>query len=402
MKTSLKILLVLVSTLVALVCAEIVFRVIQPADSISEYEALTEQDSNQKPFVSRKFQPKRPHPYLGYVYNDALSDRVNNEGFRDLKDLPYQHDEKEFVIGVFGGSFASDFAETQEFKAGSDETDFAERLRQLNPEFFQDKKISFLNFGLASGRQPQQYIAISLFLESLDMAIIIDGFNEAYRNRDLDFPIYFPDYSKFFFSKELNRQEHWSEISQARKKQKALTESILANNFLRSSQLVYRLWRGYNAHIERRISAVVKQEIPTTDFPEDISQEDYNQQKAKLWAKYSRLQAYILKGEKIPYVHITQPNQYLKGTKVLTPEESEKLWPMNANIESMRKSYALILAELKELKQQGFNILDYTEIFKDRSDTIYRDGCCHINRTGNDILEEALAKEVVKALPNGN
>ena len=404
MKLTFKITLIFLSILFALFCGEIFFRIFLPTDVMSKYEELrgsystAVKDSQQKTFVSRKFQPKRPHPYLGFVYNDALSDRVNSDGFRELAELPYLHGDDEFVIGVFGGSFASDFAETQEFKADSEETDFAERLRALDPKYFKDKKITVLNFGLASGRQPQQYIAISLFLSSLDMAIIIDGFNEAYRNRDLDFPVYYPDYAKYFFSKRHERREPWAKIYQLRKKQQTLTENILASSFLSSSQVIYQFWRAYDGYIEKRINAQARLERPSKEFPKGISKEEYSRQKANIWSKYARLQAHILKSEKVPYVHVTQPNQYMPGTKELTAEEKEKLWPIDVNLESMLQSYGMILNELKVLNNEGFKITDFTMLFKEHSETIYRDGCCHINRVGNDILENALATEAIKAL----
>ena len=58
----------------------------------------------------------------------------------------------------------------------------------------------------------------------------------------------------------------------------------------------------------------------------------------------------------------------------------------------------LILNEQKELNQSGVKVLDFTNLYKEQAETIYRDRCCHVNRRGNDLLEDALVPEIIKAL----
>ncbi len=38
--------------------------------------------------------------------------------------------------------------------------------------------------------------------------------------------------------------------------------------------------------------------------------------------------------------------------------------------------------------------VDLTRIFADVRETIYRDACCHYNRTGNEMIAERMAREI--------
>lgn len=400
-RTRWKLALLLGSLVVSVIFCEVLLRIFFPADTISKYNEVhmpVSSSGTKKHFVSRRYQPKRAHPYIGFVYNDKLIDGINSDGFRDSHQFPYKRQSDEFVIGVFGGSFASDFAETQEFKINERTPGFDEKIKALVPRL-KNKKITVLNFGLASGRQPQQFIAISLYLETLDMVLIIDGFNEAYRNRDLDFPTYYPDYAKFFFSKDGAYSALWKTMFNIRQNQRHWAAYLAENSFWGHSQIVYQLWNIHNLYVDRQTKHLIEQEAAQEDFPEGLTKDEYNRLKADIWLKYARLQDNMLKSEKVPYVHILQPNQYLPGTKPLSEEEKEKfMWPTSPTSESMLESYGMIMADQKKLYKMGYNVLDFTRIFQDHPETLYRDRCCHINRSGIDLLEEALAKEVAKAL----
>ena len=123
---------------------------------------------------------ERLHPFFGYVMkpgaftNKNLKLKVNKHGFYSLYDYPFvKTNKKQFIIGVFGGSVANNFA-VEEYKNKI----FSKKL-QIYPEFAA-REIVVLNFGNGGYKQPQQLLILNYFLalgQELDLVINIDGFN---------------------------------------------------------------------------------------------------------------------------------------------------------------------------------------------------------------------------------
>ena len=100
------------------------------------------------------------------------------------------------------------------------------------------------------------------------------------------------------------------------------------------------------------------------------------------------------------YLHALQPNQYVTGSKVLSPEELTHAYlPDSSWSLAARAGYPHLRERGEWLRASGVNFLDLADIFKGVEETIYIDSCCHFNQTGFDIVGRRLAEALAEALP---
>lgn len=123
------------------------------------------------------------HPYFGYTMRPnidgtyqlgaSMEMKGDRHGFRngnrDYTALP----EKDFVIGIFGGSSIFGLGITQ-----NADTIAAQLERVLQARLQGGPKVRVINFGLPGWHQPQHAIAFSHARTHLDMVITCDGYNE--------------------------------------------------------------------------------------------------------------------------------------------------------------------------------------------------------------------------------
>lgn len=107
------------------------------------------------------------HPYFGYTFFRGAPP-ANNHGFIVDHDYPYRKGPGECVIGIFGGSVAMQVVAE------------ADGLREvLRPAFgARCGKITVLPFASGGWRQPQTFYAFAYYAENLDLAIVLDGYND--------------------------------------------------------------------------------------------------------------------------------------------------------------------------------------------------------------------------------
>jgi hypothetical protein len=111
-----------------------------------------------------------------------------------------------------------------------------------------------------------------------------------------------------------------------------------------------------------------------------------------VWSRSSLMMQSIAQGTGIEYFHVLQPNQYVENSKAFTDQE-KALAVVSAPLSlSVVKSYRLLIARGKTLGL--VNYLDATRIFIDEKRTVYADNCCHFNKLGNEILADAIMREV--------
>src|SRR4028118_766124 len=122
---------------------------------------------------------ERFHPFFGFIQQPGPDFRpgfkVNNYGFISPYDYPLKKNQKnQFIIGVFGGSVASNYA-------------VFDLQNQILPRYLKqlpglkDKEFVILSFATGGYKQPQQLLILNYFLalgQELDMVVNIDGFNE--------------------------------------------------------------------------------------------------------------------------------------------------------------------------------------------------------------------------------
>ncbi|HEX4923251.1 MAG TPA: hypothetical protein VFV50_04165, partial [Bdellovibrionales bacterium] len=120
------------------------------------------------PFFGYTFLPNLPHD--NFLYPGI----TNNYGFMSDHKFPIAREPNQCVVGLFGGSVANQLG------------DFDRRTRYLSEALrakipaFKDCRVVVANLALPAARQPQQFFASAFFVDMLDMAIHIEGFNELY------------------------------------------------------------------------------------------------------------------------------------------------------------------------------------------------------------------------------
>jgi hypothetical protein len=97
----------------------------------------------------------------------------------------------------------------------------------------------------------------------------------------------------------------------------------------------------------------------------------------------------------IEYYDFLQPNQYLPGSKPMSELERsltvEPTYPAKTAVET---GYPMLITAGRELAAQGVRFHDLTGIFAQITQPTYRDNCCHLNPTGNELLAVAMAKAI--------
>ncbi|HZD41645.1 MAG TPA: hypothetical protein VE131_13050, partial [Terriglobales bacterium] len=128
------------------------------------------------------------HPYLGYV---------NMRRMGELERLHERRYSSQYVIAILGGSVADQFASYVISRP-----QYFEKLRQAIPEIG-GRAIRIVDLAFGGYKQPQQFIAASYFLESIDMTVNIDGLNEI-AAQDLSplYPTDFPYLTLRFYARD--------------------------------------------------------------------------------------------------------------------------------------------------------------------------------------------------------
>lgn len=111
----------------------------------------------------------------------------------------------------------------------------------------------------------------------------------------------------------------------------------------------------------------------------------------------------ICKANGIKYFHFLQPNQYVRGSKIMPPEEQKialnKDQPYRIAVE---KGYPYLIKEGQELKEMDVNFWDLTKIFINNREILYSDDACHFNKKGNDVMAQVIFEKIKPFLLSPN
>jgi hypothetical protein len=113
-----------------------------------------------------------------------------------------------------------------------------------------------------------------------------------------------------------------------------------------------------------------------------LTSEDYALASVKIWEASSNFLYINLKARNIYYIHVLQPNQYVTDSKIYSKLELEKSLDSEIYGSPIKKYYHLLNS--KNLKTKNF--IDERMLFKNLSETIYMDNCCHMNNLGMYLL----------------
>lgn len=375
------------------------------------------------------------HPYLGWSRRPAAAlktpvplertfpdgspsdwyqrnNRVNAFGFRSEIEDYREVGEDDFVIGIFGGSVANELA-----LLGGDT--IAATLSQRRPEL--EGRIRILNFGLGGYKQPQQTI---LLLEMIllgvpfDVVVNLDGFNEialgaidaaaghhpifphrAHHLRTVEFSSGQPTPEAIELSaailearRESRRWREWLAVGPGR------SELVAALVGLRLQTLARRIAEKEIAlqHPSQagRVPAMARVDAPCLG-------EGFACWRliADLWERSSLAMSALAREEGVLYLHLLQPNQYLKGSKRLTAEERQVAYdPGHPWSRAVGRGYPHLRRRAAHLSRAGVRFHDLTGVFRESRETLYQDTCCHFNARGGQILGAEVARLIDESI----
>lgn len=354
------------------------------------------------------------HPYVSYVgrpntYQGKI--KINEYGMFSIAGYPYPYkkNDNDFVFAVLGGSVASIFANVGE-----------QSLRKYLHHRGFNKNLVLINLAKGGYKQPQQLFHLQYALLSgfeFDAVLNIDGFNDlalAVHNIDRNINPLFPS---GFHMGMLSKMRTGHQFDPHTVEQLFNYYSLYSNelrllSFIHKPPFSYsiflnllgELWTARNITKIKQLEyqlADDSQRTMTGEFrgpPFKIEGNKYHSA-AKIWQNASKMLYTFCQANQLPYIHILQPNQYVEDSKPLSQYEQQHAFASNHSWGiSARKGYQYLISAGNELKKQGVPFYDLTMIFKDVTEDLYTDTCCHFNPKGNNIMARRIAELIMQEI----
>ncbi len=339
------------------------------------------------------------HPYLGFVHNPGGA--YNDFGFLGSDPLDSKDDDT-LDVCLCGGSVAKLL-----FQLRGDY--FTEKLRES--PVFGNQKIRLFSVALGGFKQPQQMLSIN-YLFSLgvhfDLIVNLDGFNEVVLPYTDNMPFginpSYPRHWDVLSRKSLDTEEQilLAEQAMARQKKDQLTV-FFKESSLKYSNLALLVWKVLDNNKTNEIiaaehaldkkmserSLTYQSHGPAFAFADTT---DYFMHEVNLWAEGSSLLHELSRSGKFDYFHFLQPNQYVPDSKELTKEELDMAYiegPSDYKT-AVRIGYPMLQKKGRELIKEGIAFADLSMMFRNVSQSVYNDKCCHFNEEGYELIVDEM------------
>lgn len=366
---------------------------------------------------------KRIHPYFGYVDRPGWQHQeddfwtgvepdlktTNNHGITSDRDYPFaKTGPNQYIIGIFGGSVAEQFAMLARDRLVSN-------LKQA--DFFAGKEIVVLNFAKEGYKQPQQLLELTYFLsigQEFDMVINIDGFNEvafAHRNYQRQVDLSMPHANIMDGLANLINQttltpEKLNSLARLNRDRTTLNKLAGAINNSRLASVSFVLEQVYsyvlNRYRQEQVNFYRLDSNPAGESmlfikpdSQPMADPELFEKIARLWAGSSTLMSQLLAERGVAYFHFLQPNQYYSN-KNFGPAEAERALektPYYATL--VRLGYPALSGQFDTLAANNVWFYNAIPIFDNEPEMVYIDNCCHYNRLGNEILADFIAASIL-------
>jgi len=364
---------------------------------------------------------ERFHPFFGFIQKPGPDFRpgfkINNYGFISPYDYPFKKTKKnQFVIGIFGGSVASDFSIFQ-----IQNKILPQYLKQVPG--LQDKEFIILSFATGGYKQPQQLLILNYFLalgQELDLVVNIDGFNEVALSNinnknqiDLAMPsnqhilplisLANNSLSTKAMQATLRIKENKTRINEGLESLQhcslaacdALTSVYVQNlvNSYRRDVIAFEKERGQQQQDDEGSVIYINKNKSVLEDSAAFEQMAWN------WAKSSIFMHKVLSASNVPYFHVLQPNQYYQTKRVFG--DAEKRIAFNNDTpydQSVEIGYPALLSKFPNLQKNQINILNGVKVFDKTKDIVYVDSCCHYNQAGEVIFSNYVGSSILESL----
>ena len=321
------------------------------------------------------------HPFYGNV--------------RDLKfhDLNIASHEREcaLVVGLLGGSVARGVS-----------TEFRLALLRHVASLGTGVWPVWVDLAHDGYAQPQQAHALVNKLAGgvrFDIVVSLDGYNEVHRPSGGWFPL-FPITWYSVIGLTVEQRVAAMRILALRTEQEALFAG--RGGIYRSATFgLLRRWR-----LDRIEHLIVRRhhdlfEAGNASYSlekhgprqQTYTRDELRRTAAESWYWGAWLLASLARHHGAEYYHFLQPNQWVPGTKPLTAEELAFDAP---TAEEVRSTYPLLAEYGRRLREQDIEFFDLSHIYADNRETLYVDGCCHVNRRGNELLAAAMLRRIIE------
>jgi hypothetical protein len=366
------------------------------------------------------------HPYFGPTHRPGIvinpaenlrdpeaagdpPESTNNFGFGSRYAYPVPRGDRQFIVGIFGGSVGAWFCQLGTRRLVED--------LQREPAFA-GKQIVPLCFSHEGYKQPQQLIVLSYFLsigQPFDAVVNIDGFNEvalAPLNEQAGYDISMPSAMHMQPLVDLVNQatltpeklDTLAAISRDRARLNAVSTRL---NTTHSAAVFVALDR-YHAYLQRRYdqARVRFEQLPANPPANSVihvtkpvrarTPDELYRDVAANWVASSVAMQKLLAGRSVRYVHVLQPNQYFT-TRRFSPEEARTaLFDGSPFRPGAQAGYPLLVKAIQSgaLSSQGVHVFDATHLFDAEAAPVYVDNCCHYTVLGNHLLADFVAKAI--------
>lgn len=323
------------------------------------------------------------HPYFGHTYNF----KGNNYRFLSSLDYPYKAGPNDFVIGVFGGSTAMHWLQFLEKSKRWEKTVIAHRP---------NARIVLLNMALAEYRQPQQLNVASKFIDTLNLALVLDGWNDSILDMCQNNQPELPQIYNFLFDNE-SRRENLAELKKFSKRFRLYSAWLEKSIFVRS-YFAHLVWTIYQSHLRNEQSRLTiplySESNQKSSFANECGQ-SHNERMYSIWKKYSSQMWNLAHFQHVPLVHFLQPNPFLKNAKPLGDEE-KRIVQWDEQNDSMAESAGYNAGVFRSyyLKDHFKNSTDLSFIFSTESRITYIDPYTHMNELGYQILSDTVSNDL--------
>jgi len=297
---------------------------------------------------------------------------------------PYPRRDDRWVVGVFGGSVARDFAASEGPRAVS-EALAADRGRPLK----------WQSFALSGSGQPTQYHLLRLFHSSVHEAVFLDGFNDLFLpgvpcaavTRRAERPM--PSRDELF---RPLRQEAatmralvdgpWGEVVW----ETALGRTLYGRRARAASQLLEGFFRG-------ELPGEQQQQEQPPPLGVRVARWTRCVEEAHRFATSRGLRAHFF----------LQPNQHVRGSKPFSAQERAcclvppPLPGALPTYAALTEAYAALESAIAGLRARGVSAWSLARVYERTPETVYIDSCCHVNGRGNALMGEAMAAALAAA-----
>jgi hypothetical protein len=350
---------------------------------------------------------RRIHPFFAFSYDPRVFPS-NNFGYPEKADLPYVREDGEFVVGLFGGSLA------RSLHANVAREEFEGRLEPALRRKGYDE-VTLLVLSQGAYKQPQTLFSMLYFIDSIDAAVFLDGFNEIMglplpekltaTSRPFDWP-HNELYDALLALSE--NPDLWSmrqQVTELRSRQQALTHATWRGplGWSMSAHLLWRIMHDRWEHEIRALNASIADPGDASNDPfaridrTGRSKEEVLDAFFARWARQIEMGWLVARGLDRPFFHFLQPNQYLERSKPLTDEELQIAvteWD-DSQGRRVRAYYPPMRRMSAALRARGVPSYDLTMLFATERRTLYTDSCCHVNLTGRQLIAAAIADTIV-------